>query len=265
MKMKSKTFPIAMFGLGSLISAGNVFAGTLTMKDYSAHTDWVNNKGQLIIVQLKYDQYSQPTDYTCGPTNIAAYVDYEMKKFGIPLDYTKGIMDMYNYTDTNRDKSVTPDELKLYLSNLIATNNYYYKDKLKGKKIPQNLYEVKYEKTDDALNDIHNKFFTRKASTFLYGNTYRASQANLAGSHYYTLRGSVQCNIQDCGYNFKGIYIHDSVYQSKSFPDRTKYPDVIPPYTAVSGNDLANYFWLKTGAPFYQPWNRRHISLITAN
>ena len=258
--MKNRIMFKTIVGLVSVAATSNIFAGTLTMKDYSAHTDWLNNKGKLIIVQLKYDQYSQPTEYTCGPTNIAAYMDYELKKAGVNLDYTKGIMDMNSYTDTNKDKSVTPDELKSYLSNLIATNNYYYK-----KKIPQKMYELKYETTDIALSDIHNRLSTRKASTFLYGNTFRAAQANIAGSHYYTLRGSVQCNVQDCGYNFNGIYIHDSVYNSKSFPDRKKYPDVIPPQTAVGSGDLANNFWLKTGAPFYQPWNRRHISLITSN
>jgi hypothetical protein len=150
---------------------------------------------------------------------------------------------------------LTTTELKSGINKLTE----YVKDKYK---LPLNVI-MSGDKNKTINNGISRMMsYMRKnfSPAIMYGNVNGSTRL---GGHYYLITGMVFCPKVDCGKKISGLFINDSVYNSKVWNEDSIIRKVaVRPSQLIFEIDLKNY-WKPTGSKI--PWLRGHMFLYNSN
>lgn len=228
-----------------IFNSSSVFSQWTKIGDTSVYI--VDNS--YIAKYIEVPHYSQPTNYTCGATNLTMLASWLTEVKGNKrIDYN--IMSVYNFVNTNGTDGIQTDELKTGFDKLIQyTNNAY------NMNLNLSFTEILGESIDEGINGIILLALSGNspAPAILYGNRI----GGLPGYHYFSVVGYVNCPSSYCEGNIKGLFLHDPMYGSPAFSG-SKSDNAIEPFQFVD-EDLLTQVWGKTGSSL--PWEKKHILL----
>ena len=248
-----------LFFLGlffTLFIATSANAGWKANSDFSAVYDY-KIKGKVAARYLGIPQYPQPTNYTCGATTMSMLMLWETHKKGRALKFSP--LALHNYVNAKDPKGETSGLTTTELKSGINKLTKYVKDKYK---LPLNMImsEYKNKTIKDGISRMMSYMRKNFSPAIIYGNVNGSPRL---GGHYYLVTGMVYCPKGYCTKNVFGLFINDSVYNSKVWNDDSIIRKVaIRPRQLILEIDLKDY-WKPTGSKI--PWLRGHMFLYNSN
>jgi hypothetical protein len=121
------------------------------------------------------------------------------------------------------------------------------------------------ERKDKTIKNAISTLATTMGKNFspaiIYGNVNITGSS--AGGHYYLATGMIYCPKGTCSRDVVGLFINDSVYNSKAYSaGGIVRRQAISPRRYMSQNELASY-WKPTGSRL--PWLREHMYLYNSS
>lgn len=223
------------------------FLSTLCMG--TAYAGWENDgeskaykyvsEGKTIATYLDIPQKPQPTNQTCGATNIVSIIAWETKRAGDTINYS--IKSLYKYINTNGSDGLQIPELKAGLKKI----SDYTESRSNLDLDIDSIFEEPAPSIKLGVNWIFTSLKNNHKPSIIYGNI----KGGLAGYHYYLAKGAVKI-----GDNTRALWLNDSVYNSPAYSSTSSTrKNAINPNQLLSENELETY-WKKTGAGTGRNW-----------
>lgn len=206
---------------------------------------------------LAIPQYPQPTNYTCGATTISMLMLWETYKKGRPLKFSP--LSIHNYVNSKDPKGKTSGLNTTELKAGIKKLHGYVNDR-KGVPVNMVMTEHKQSTLKYSISKMMQAVRQNFSPAIIYGNVNGSPRL---GGHYYLVTGMVYCPKGYCTKDVFGLFINDSVYNSKVWNDDSIIRKVaIRPRQLILEIDLKDY-WKPTGSKI--PWFRGHMFLYNSN
>jgi hypothetical protein len=234
--------------LGLILSALSTQASADIVRNFEGNSLVYTIDDEEFIRFLPMSPVSQPTNNTCGATNTRMLLSWITKKEGSIVVYN--IESLYSFMNTNGVDGVQTNELKKGISDAVA-----YTNKTNNMSLDIGQTEIASVTPADGVTDLKIALKSTENPTILYGNVKDGNP----GMHYYSGVGVVDCSATICGSVIKGMFLHDSVYNSTAYTDTSMTRiNALKPFTWIRDFELDTY-WKKTGSAY--PWKKKHYML----